>query len=322
MEITLTAGTLPPPACYASEQERFEAYVAAITATATGDIQWHSGSVAPVDTTLYWLVLDVDDRPLEVRKYSTDDASWIPVLQDVVWCSNGGGTLGNYTVAPVPAFLTSASAYQFGRIYAFKVPHTNTGAATLNVNGLGSKNITKNGTVALAAGDLVVNQLVLVMYDGTQFQLLNPTANTTVAVASIVPGTDRQFLRTNSTPATQWESGYITPVGSYQSVPSAGAAVTLAHGLGVLPLSWEIGIICTADDATTGYVAGDFIPVGSIFRGNLSETEHWISKYANSTNIGFVRGNSVSSVQVNHKTNGVLQTITDANWKVCGFAIR
>lgn len=322
MEITLTAGTLPPPACYASEQERFEAYVAAITATATGDIQWHSGSVAPVDTTLYWLVLDVDDRPLEVRKYSTDDASWIPVLQDVVWCSNGGGTLGNYTVAPVPAFLTSASAYQFGRIYAFKVPHTNTGAATLNVNGLGSKNITKNGTVALAAGDLVVNQLVLVMYDGTQFQLLNPTSNTTVAVASIVPGTDRQFHRTGPGPVSQWESGYITPVGSYQSVPSAGAAVTLAHGLGELPLTWEIGIICTADDATTGYVAGDFIPVGSIFRGNLSETEHWISKYANSTNIGFVRGNSVSSVQVNHKTNGVLQTITDANWKVCGFAIR
>ncbi len=322
MDISLTAGTLPQPACYASEQERFDAYVAAITATATGDIQWHSGSVAPVDTTLYWLVLDVDDRPLEVRKYSADDASWIPVLQDVVWCSNGGGTVGNYTVAPVPAFLTSASAYQYGRVYAFKVPHTNPGAATLNVNSLGSKNITKNGTVALAAGDLVVNQLVLVMYDGTQFQLLNQTANTTVPVASIVPGTDRQFLRTGPGPVSRWEDGYITPVGSYQSIPSAGAAVTLAHGLGVLPLTWTIGIICTADDATPGYVAGDFIPADSILRAELSESQVVVTSYANASVLGFIRNNNVATLQVNHKTNGTLQSINTANWKVAGFAIR
>lgn len=322
MDISLTPGTLPQPACYASEQERFNAYVAAITATATGDIQWHSGSVAPVDTTLYWLVLDVDDRPLQLRKYSADDASWIPVLQDIVWCSDGGGTLGNYTVAPVPAFLTSASAYQYGRTYAFKVPHTNPGAATLNVNGLGSKNITKNGTVALAAGDLVVNQLVLVMYDGTQFQLLNQTANTTVPVASIIAGTDRQFLRTNSTPASAWESAYITPVGSYQSIPSAGAAVTLAHGLGVLPLTWTIGIICTADDATPGYVAGDFIPADSILRAELSESQVVVTSYANASVLGFIRNNNVATLQVNHKTNGTLQSINTANWKVAGFAIR
>lgn len=322
MEISLTAGTLPAPACYASEQERFDAYVAAITATATGDIQWHSGSVAPVDTTLYWLVLDVGGRPLEVRKYSTNDASWIPVLQDIVWCRDAGGTLGNYTVNPIPAFLTSASAYQYGRIYAFKVPHTNPGAATLNASGLGSKNLTKNGTVALAAGDLVVNQMAIAMFDGTQFQLLNQTANTTVPVASIVAGTDRQFLRTGPGPVSRWEDGYITPVGSYQSIPSAGAAVTLAHGLGVLPLTWEIGIICTADDAPTGHVAGDFVPVGSILRSNLSESQLIVTKYANATNLGFIRNPNVSGIRVNHKTTGAATDIVEANWKVAGTAIR
>ena len=65
-----------------------------------------------------------------------------------------------------------------------------------------------------------------------------------------------------STPATVWESGYSTPVASYQAIPASGFAVTFSHGLGVDPLTWDIGIICTTADV--GYALNDYISAKSL----------------------------------------------------------
>jgi len=54
-----------------------------------------------------------------------------------------------------------------------KAANTNTGASTINVNGLGAVAIKKNVSTALAAGDIVAGQVVCVTYDGTNFQLVN-----------------------------------------------------------------------------------------------------------------------------------------------------
>ena len=63
------------------------------------------------------------------------------------------------------------TAYTTGMQVTFKAVTANTGAATLNVNRLGPKAITKAGTVALGTGDIVASQSVTVVYDGTQFQI-------------------------------------------------------------------------------------------------------------------------------------------------------
>lgn len=76
------------------------------------------------------------------------------------------------TLSPVP------SAYTAGMKIYFKANTINTGPATLNVNGLGAKNIKKNVTEDLADGDVKAGEIVQVVYDGTNFQLLNEiTAN-------------------------------------------------------------------------------------------------------------------------------------------------
>jgi hypothetical protein len=59
-----------------------------------------------------------------------------------------------------------------GMAIMFKAGHANTGASTLNVNGLGIKPIKKSVTLALEAGDIVVGQLIQVSYDGANFQIL------------------------------------------------------------------------------------------------------------------------------------------------------
>lgn len=70
------------------------------------------------------------------------------------------------------------SAYAAGNTFSFLVPNTNTTSCTLNIDGLGAKSITRDGTTALVAGDLVANSEVVVVYDGTQFQVLNSNSKT------------------------------------------------------------------------------------------------------------------------------------------------
>jgi hypothetical protein len=48
---------------------------------------------------------------------------------------------------------------------------TNTGAATININGLGAKAIRKSGVQALASGEIVAGQVVTLAYDGSVFQV-------------------------------------------------------------------------------------------------------------------------------------------------------
>lgn len=74
-----------------------------------------------------------------------------------------------YAITPVPA-VTSYTTYQAWYVL---FTNANTGAATINVSGLGAKAITKNGTTALASGDIPAGSVRQVMYDGTRFQIIS-----------------------------------------------------------------------------------------------------------------------------------------------------
>jgi hypothetical protein len=66
----------------------------------------------------------------------------------------------------------SMSALAAGQTFRFIAAGANTTTGvTLNINSIGAKNITKNGTTALAIGDIPASSIVVVVYDGTQFQL-------------------------------------------------------------------------------------------------------------------------------------------------------
>jgi hypothetical protein len=82
--------------------------------------------------------------------------------------SSVAGT-NSITAAATPTL----TAYATGSIYSFIAANTNTGAATLSIDGLTAKSITKNGSVALSAGDIQSGKMTLVEYDGTTFQLVN-----------------------------------------------------------------------------------------------------------------------------------------------------
>jgi hypothetical protein len=317
-EINLTAGTLPPPACYASEQDRLDAYAEAIIAQYSAPPEWSAGAVAPADLSLYWLRLDSNQNPVEVLKYNTTaPAGWSRVQTQFTY-GVGAGVANAYTLTLTPASPGVNQAYRTGVSYVFVGSIVNTGASTLSVDGLAVKAITKFGTVPLVAGDIRAGQVCVVVYDGTRFQLLNPG---NVGPSNFSPGIDRQFLRTNATPATVWESGYMTPVASYVAIPAAGNSVTFPHGLGADPLTWDIGIICITDDsAVNGYIVGDYISAKSLTYASNNGVQ--TTSFSNASVIGVVRVNSVFALTVYHKTTGAIVSITEANWKVMARAIR
>jgi hypothetical protein len=74
---------------------------------------------------------------------------------------------------------SSGYALTAGYIVVLQAGATNTGALTLNINSLGALNVYKfstTGPVALAAGDFVAGQMALMIYDGTEYQLLTPSS--------------------------------------------------------------------------------------------------------------------------------------------------
>jgi hypothetical protein len=67
------------------------------------------------------------------------------------------------------------TAYSAGQYFAFLIANNNTGAVTININGLGAKEIFKtDGATSLEAEDLMAGSIAVVMYNGTNFSLITP----------------------------------------------------------------------------------------------------------------------------------------------------
>jgi hypothetical protein len=91
------------------------------------------------------------------------------------------------TVTGTDTYVATASpaltAYAAGNLFSLVVPNTNTGASTINIDGLGAKAITRTGSTALVAGDMIATEVVIVVYDGTRFQLINANSFTNLVVS-------------------------------------------------------------------------------------------------------------------------------------------
>ncbi len=96
-------------------------------------------------------------------------------------------TTGSADAYSFAAAQTLSSLYD-GLIVCVEIHATNTGVSTLNIDSIGTKSIKKHGDEPLAAGDLTATFKYLVVYDGTQFQLLSQ-----LGVAPAVTGEDNNF---------------------------------------------------------------------------------------------------------------------------------
>lgn len=100
-----------------------------------------------------------------------------------------GGTVTGTANAIVLAAPTPAAGFTLvtGYIVTFVPTASNSNTTTLNVFGTGIKNVfkvTPAGVAACAGGEIINGQIVAVVYDGTQFVLINPVVTTSGALAN------------------------------------------------------------------------------------------------------------------------------------------
>jgi hypothetical protein len=74
----------------------------------------------------------------------------------------------------ITATMTGLTAYTTGLTVIIKPANNSTGAATINIGSLGAKSIVKGDGTALESGDLQASVEHVMVYDGTNFVLLNP----------------------------------------------------------------------------------------------------------------------------------------------------
>jgi hypothetical protein len=184
--------------------------------------------------------------------------------------SSNGTDAYAITVSPVP------TSYVAGDSYMFKADVSNTGAATLNVNGLGAKTLKKEGTFDLRTGDIKAGQICRVTYDGTYFQL----------TSAIAPG---------------YSSGLIT-----RDKSSASGSVTIAHGLGSIPKRIRVKTVYGGTEAVSETAEGvyDGITTSGVYvHAEPGRASYFGSSSTNILTLGYDGSNKQEAVATVDATN-------------------
>ena len=159
--------------------------------------------------TVYYGFLDPAHPSFDTTGVNTNTKSGI---QSQTWVAfTTGGSSGTYTLTPNPA-ITSYSANQ-----RFNVTFNAASAATntINVNGLGAKSLKMyNSAGSKIDAIFALNQVSDIIYDGTDFVLLNvPQSSTTSPTLTGIPVAPTATAGTNTTQIATTANVYATSIG-------------------------------------------------------------------------------------------------------------
>jgi hypothetical protein len=97
---------------------------------------------------------------------------------DRTWTIDGGVSYGvasgtnTYTVT-----ISGVASYTEGDVYAVKFTNGNDADSTININGLGAKTLVKQLNIQVTGGDIESGQQFILIYDGTNFQMIGVAPN-------------------------------------------------------------------------------------------------------------------------------------------------
>ena len=208
------------------------------------------------------------------------------------YVASDSGSADAYVIAPSPAI----TAYTEGQRFGFTATNASTGASTINVSGLGVKSIKKHHDQAIAAGDIEAGAVVVVQYDGTNFQMLSQTG--IAHIANLVEDTTPQLGG-----ALDGQNNAITNVASLEiddSAPSTPTAKTLYEdAINKMWCSWttvaiqdDVNTSSITDNAGSGDLtcnhatamsSGDHSSVATTERGSTSERANVTQIYLKAT---------------------------------------
>lgn len=209
----------------------------------------------------------------------------------------GGISTGSGNAQVVATTLPTPIGLNTGDIVTFIAGFSNSSATTLNVDSTGVNTLDKttpSGLAALAIGDIIVGGEYMAVWDGTEYNLLNPTPNTLASLAIggglINDGGELAVAPTVVTAATSFTVGTADRDKLFDSNASSGA-VSVA-----LPIT---------------------LPDG--FRVGFRKITHNITLTPTSPqNIAFAPGNQVSSLTITQDFSLIwlVWSISNNGWQV------
>lgn len=255
----------------------------------------HKGSTAPSYAEAGILWLDDAATPWLLKVY--DGADWIVMAAinataNTIEAFHGAaglrvlnyatdiGAANAYAVTPSPAI----TAYVTGQVVTLKPANAGTGAATLNVNALGAKNIKLLDGSNPASGALLTTGIYQLVYDGTNFVLLNPslgsaaylTAGTSAnnlvqldgsaklpavdgsALTNLPAGAQTVVLLATATASNSASLDFLSVIGSAYSE-------YLFIGVGIVPASDQlIHVLTSSNNSTFDTGASDYAYSGQM----------------------------------------------------------
>ena len=162
------------------------------------------------------------------------DAANLKVIQNRVGVHGTSSGTDTITLTLSPAI----TAYVIGQEFTFKAGGTNTGAATININTVGAKDIKLPDGTALNAGMITTDKFYKIRYDGTNFVLLDEipinilTEKETLVDDDVIGGEDsaNSFSRISILMSSVWN--YIKSKIYTQSAFTAYLSTTEENVLG------------------------------------------------------------------------------------------
>lgn len=160
--------------------------------------------------------------------------------------------LANAMVVSMPT--KALSSYTAGLELSVLVGTTNTGASTLNVDGVGAKTILRANGSALSVGDLTSGYIVKLVYDGTNFRLIGASETAAAASATAAATSATEAAASASAAATSATNAANSATAAASSATDAANSATAAA--------------TSASDAATA-VSGYVAKTGSTMTGAL-----------------------------------------------------
>jgi hypothetical protein len=218
-----------------------------------------------------------------------------------------GGTANAITLTNSPA----VGSYTDGLKLTFKASSSNTSTVTVNVDGLGNKNLYKMNSgalTALASGDLISGGVYEIFYDGTQFQvkalaegpfasgalryLGTATASSSatidltsllsstyddylIVIDSVIPATsntDLQLLTSSNNGSSFATSGYFY---SYTKLGGGGASVPISGGSGATQILVADGVTNNTSASINGEVRFHNVNNAAAYKGLTFQTAYF-----------------------------------------------
>lgn len=201
------------------------------------------------------------------------------------------------------------TTYKNGVPFLFRANFTNTGAATLNVCGIGAKNLKKNGGNDVEAGDIVADKFHLAIYDSTDDVIELISVLSIITPVAVVGSTRNLHIRSKSGSEDTTLEISADEIVLKNGINDAVVAAFTSTSELVITASGDLGLDTGSEATSTWYYIWAFYDESdgsTTYKFSTSSTNPTAGDYTHKALIGAIYNNSSGNlIKINQRDRWV-----------------